>query len=377
MPYETVYDSNGNPYDKWITGTAAQPGAAPSGGGGSGSASSWWNNAGDSAIGANKGAGQGIGKFSGGSAAGVTGGIESIYGSSGLKNWISGPGIYTPEGYKYNWSQADQTAMHTGQQQDQWRQRQAVLGEMLMRQAQGQGPSVAQSQMFQGLGQNANAANAQAQSASGGALGRALAQRAAIESQSNANNQAVGQASTLRAQEQLGATGQLGQLYNQARSQDIGYGMDQQGLYQQRQSMQSNTAMEAERQKLAASQAQAEQHAKTRDAIVGGAGGIVGGVLKGFVSSDERVKTDISKASPDEMRALGDALVAHHYKYKSGGPERLGVMAQDLERAPMGKQMVSEGPDGMKRIDESAAVSALLALVGSMSKRMDKLEGGK
>lgn len=53
---------------------------------------------------------------------------------------------------------------------------------------------------------------------------------------------------------------------------------------------------------------------------------------------------------------------------------RLGVMAQDLERTELGRQMTQRGPDGNLRIDPAAATGALLAAASDLQQRMDRLE---
>lgn len=99
------------------------------------------------------------------------------------------------------------------------------LIQALSDQSQGQGPSVAQNQLNQTTAQNVNRAAAMAASQKG--VDPALAARLAVDSGSRANQEAQGQAATLRAQEQLGAQSQLGNvLYQRGQlgAQQLGLG---------------------------------------------------------------------------------------------------------------------------------------------------------
>ena len=87
-----------------------------------------------------------------------------------------------------------------GQQQE--------FAQALRQQMMGQGPSVANAQLQQAMQANAQQAAAQAASARG--VNPALAQKMALQSAAGANQAAAGQAGVMRAQEQLGAMGQLG-----------------------------------------------------------------------------------------------------------------------------------------------------------------------
>lgn len=94
-------------------------------------------------------------------------------------------------------------------------QQQMMLGQQLSAATQGQGPSVAQSQLAETTGQNvarqqAMLAGQRGASANVGLLGRNIAQAGAQTQQ-----QAAGQAATLRAQEQIAARQQLAALSGQ------------------------------------------------------------------------------------------------------------------------------------------------------------------
>lgn len=109
--------------------------------------------------------------------------------------------------------------------------------------------------------------------------------------------------------------------------------------------------------------------------------------------SDKRVKKDIkattSKASREldkmagsgsENRKFLDALQSYEYKYKHEGKDatpQIGIMAQDLEKTRLGKQMVVENELGVKQVDFGRGFGALLASQAELNKRIKKLEGTK
>lgn len=94
--------------------------------------------------------------------------------------------------------------------------------------------------------------------------------------------------------------------------------------------------------------------------------------------SDERQKQDARTAEPARMM---DALTpyAYHYKPESGqdpSKQRYGIMAQDLERTPMGASVVNDTPQG-KQIDVPQAVGVSLASLANVNQRVRALEGNR
>ena len=106
--------------------------------------------------------------------------------------------------------------------QNQWRQRQSALADALALQAAGQGPSVAQQQLRQGVDRNIASQAALAGSQRGG--NPALLARSVLMGAGAANQQAASDAAALRVQEQLNAQNALGQLTTSARGQDLTFG---------------------------------------------------------------------------------------------------------------------------------------------------------
>lgn len=95
-----------------------------------------------------------------------------------------------------------------------------ALIQALQAQSEGRGPSIAQNQLNQTTEQNVNRGVAQAASAKG--VDPALAARMGLDATAQANQNAAGQAATLRAQERLGALGQLGGAIGQQSQTNLG-----------------------------------------------------------------------------------------------------------------------------------------------------------
>lgn len=100
--------------------------------------------------------------------------------------------------------------------------------------------------------------------------------------------------------------------------------------------------------------------------------------------SDERAKRPLSEVmkESDADRFL-DHLHPYTYRYKDPADEPnsqptggryLGVMAQNVERSPTGKQIVTDTPRG-KVLEGGAMMSAMAAGLGRLHERMRELEG--
>lgn len=102
----------------------------------------------------------------------------------------------------------------------------------------------------------------------------------------------------------------------------------------------------------------------------GGAAGLAGS-LGGMFTSDERLKSAIRDAG-FEMDEFLDALRSRRFTLH--GREQNGIMAQDLEQSQAGREMVRQGPDGVRRVDASQAVQTNLAATARLNERIRMLE---
>ncbi len=108
-------------------------------------------------------------------------------------------------------------------------------------------------------------------------------------------------------------------------------------------------------------------------AVAGAAGGAAVG--SAAAKSDERSKMNIEDGK-SAARAFMDSLEAKTFDYRdpADGDRRTGVMAQDMERTPIGRAFVSEGPDGYKRVDYGKALGTMLAGEADLHDRVSQLE---
>lgn len=366
-----------------------------------------------------------------------------------------------------------QTAQIATGPQDQFRGRQMSLADALQAQSMGQGPSLAQSQLQQGLNQNIKNQMALAATQRGGSPG--LGQRQLAQNIAGANQQAAMQAAQTRMAEQMSAREQLGGVLQGGRGQDIGLASSQADLQQQSNmanaSAQNQFALQNQQNRMALEKLRADQSAGaaglSANAYEGAAGrrqNFISGIGQGATSmaaSDKNLKKNVKKSdysgfgkalsmsSEDEKKNIKDAafntkqktalesikdsigrpdqpkeepeekrtpykakrtgissdrgalmtsafsdmglkedvdeahkgfldkLTAYNYDYKEpekfGEGRQLGVMAQDLEKSPIGKQAVVETDDG-KMVDYGKLGGAMLASQVMLNDRLTDLE---
>jgi hypothetical protein len=140
----------------------------------------------------------------------------------------------------------------------------------------------------------------------------------------------------------------------------------------------------ATQQQLTSSLGQTTSNGTTAGGI-GGSGVTTNDVINGAntlynLFSDETLKKDKKKLDENDLQDLLDSLIPSSFKYtdegkKLGAPEGQmhGIMAQDLEKTPMGADMVVE-VKGKKAIDPQKALSMALAALSSMHGRISELE---
>lgn len=345
--------------------------------------------------------------------------LSSIPVVGGLYDTIQGRGGAVPGSYR-----VDETAYQETPEQIQFREKlaQDALGlqpknqylDFLSNQVYGpqeQGPSAAQAMLQQSTNANMNQLSG-AIGSTRGVQNPALLARQAANIASGVGQQGVNQAAALKAQEY--AQNQASQL---AKQQMLGQGLSQEAaaqmaktqLYGENIGQQNAQKQELERIRAGVAsqeqslQAQANREAKQgqREFIsnlgsgfgmmgsMGGGGGGGGGAAAGgagsmaAAASDIRAKKDIAPASGETKNFLDmqyqkmlDDLTPYSYNYKNkenGSGPQLGVMAQDLERSPAGKDMVEKDKNGLKRIVPN--VSTILGAQANLNERLNKIEG--
>jgi hypothetical protein len=143
---------------------------------------------------------------------------------------------------------------------------------------------------------------------------------------------------------------------------------------------------------------QAQMDANRQQQIAQAKGGLISGLsgaaMTAAMVSDKRAKKGIKATKGEATRALErmagsgskeremlDKLQAYQYKYKhegeSGSPQ-MGIMAQDLEKSRLGKQMVVQDEvTGLKMVDFGRGFGALLASQAELNKRLKAIEATK
>lgn len=231
---------------------------------------------------------------------------------------------------------------------------QKAMTERLKQRMEGKaGPSLAEMQ----LKQTTDRAIAQQQGAALSARGnQALAQREALRAGAGLQQEANAQAAQMRLAEQQQAEAAYAQ--DLQRQQDL--------------KVQAELAQAGAMQDYAGRQAQAS--AQTQANRQGMLQGLAGGALQIF--SDKKEKKNIKS---QDLEDLVSKISAYKYNYKdekNGKGEQVGVMAQDLEKSKLGKDLVEETPEG-KMVDLKKAVPLMMASVSEIVKKIKKLEKDK
>lgn len=106
------------------------------------------------------------------------------------------------------------------------------------------------------------------------------------------------------------------------------------------------------------------------------AGQVLSGI--GGLFSDKNLKTDI-KADKGTAKKFLDSVKPYSYKYKDqahGKGQQLSVMAQDLEKTPIGRSAVENTPLG-KKVHYERLNAIMLASQADLNERLKKLEKRK
>ena len=212
------------------------------------------------------------------------------------------------------------------------------------RQLSGQEPSIGQMQYQAALEDAARQQQSFAASARG-SQNAALAARTAQQAIGEQQAQAARQTAMLQAQERQQAAGGLGNIAAAQR----GVAANVAG-----QNLQAQTA--AQGQQL----------------------GMIGALGSGLIAaSDKNLKKDMkdeSSAATSNIQDFLNAVQSSSFKYKGEDKKFNGVMAQDLEKTELGKQMVVDTPQG-KIVDFGVGFANLLASQAELNKRLAKIEG--
>lgn len=89
-----------------------------------------------------------------------------------------------------------------------------------------------------------------------------------------------------------------------------------------------------------------------------------GGGTAAAAFSDERLKKNIKPVNKEDLEELRNTIKPYVFEYidgKFGDGEFIGVMAQDLEKTKLGKNLVKENSDGYKYIDLNRFMSLVIA----------------
>jgi hypothetical protein len=266
------------------------------------------------------------------------------------------------------------------------RGRQGELADMLEARARGEGgPSVAEQQMKRGRDEAIKAQMGIAAGARGPNI--ALAGRNAATAGADISAKTGAAAAELRAQEQMGAEERLAQALAAQREQDLG--QRAQDLGQSSDIRDAKVGMAKARSGVAAANAQA------RASLGGGLAQAAGAVLPliaGTGGSDEGLKEGARSGTADVrtlLEALGrsagatfEEIEPQVFRYTptaaqnmgTDTDERLGVMAQDVEKAgPVGDAMEVDTPSG-KGLAPMESLGAVLAAMADTAQRVGRLE---
>lgn len=124
---------------------------------------------------------------------------------------------------------------------------------------------------------------------------------------------------------------------------------------------------------------------KPQPPFAGLAGAAASGIGAALSDEDEKVKATDAR-DPEKVQDMLSNLQAYRYKYKDPSApgaapgERMGVMAQDIAKSPLGRQYVANDPDGHKMVNYGAMGvpgqngGVLLAASAMLNQRLDEHE---
>lgn len=166
----------------------------------------------------------------------------------------------------------------------------------------------------------------------------------------------------------LDATGQAINLGTNQQNQLQNYMLQREANSNQRMGIANNLAIGSAQVGVAQQQNQNQ--------MTGALLGAAGAALPYLAASDVRLKSDVRPAADDELEEVGLKLRPVHYKYRDeayGEGPVTGILAQDLERSRLGRQVVVDTPAG-KMLDLRKTTSLVLAQNASLTRRVKQLE---
>lgn len=228
--------------------------------------------------------------------------------------------------------------------------------ELLRKRALGQVPSAAEMQLKQAADRATAQSFGMAKSFKG--TSPAFLQKAALQTQADAASQLSRDAAILRAQEQQAAESAYGsELTKEAQSR--------QNLAQLR----AQTRGDVER--IKAGQVAAEQENRMR---------LISGLGQGLATlSDKEEKKNIKLLKEKELKEMLKDISPSKFEYKDENKEGagkgtfVGVMAQDLEKSKLTKDLVKDTKDG-KKVDFGKAIGTILASQSVLNEEIEKIK---
>lgn len=326
-----------------------------------------------------------------------------------LKQQIDGGGLSAIDRAQLNEIRAEQTAVDRGQ-------REAILQQAAMRGLGGSGVSLAQ----QLQSQQSSANTAAMQSAQVAAQAQQARQQAALQRAGLAQGMQAAsfgqQAQQAGAQDAINSFNVANRNAANERNLNTRQSLSGQNTLNRNQVSQMNTGLQNQATMYNTTQRPMQQHAMATGQMSALAGGLqnagqmqnqnslaqyganaaltgslisAGGAMAGgYLSrtpaaattpvnpnSDKNLKEDIRKSDDVDVEDFLRKLIPYRFKYKDNTGldqnDRLGVMAQDLQKSKVGSEIVQEGEKG-KEIDLAESVPKILAALGYLNKKIDE-----
>ena len=247
---------------------------------------------------------------------------------------------------------------------------QTQLNDQLQQRINGQGPSVAATELGQSQDQIAKQQLSQAAGATG--ANAAIARYAAMKNTADAQTAGAQSAAILRANEVTQAeAAKAANLANQGTEANQAAGTATSGAVGA-----GNTAGNVGDTEATIN----EQNSMANKQLAGNLISAGGGALTTLATkSDPKEKKEIAKTADADLAKLADHMKSFTFDYKNPGTEgempghRIGTMAPEIEKGgPIGKAIVIKGKT--LSLDNNNSIGALMGLVGYLKKEIDSLK---